>query len=200
MTPWTGDQPVWSSPPMQENMKTETTQTSMPRVGFEHTISVFERAETFRALHRAVTVVGYNRDYIMHFHRLQFSYICQMCSSCTCALHSCQTFIIIFYHLEPNSSASIAETNNKADFCLIWKITYSHKPLAVNLCLEIIPCKIIQAYFIMRIKWASRWHAWDKCEMNATFYQIKVCKKYLRIRSTWKLQKEGKGKVIPVLK
>jgi hypothetical protein len=30
----------------------------MPRVGFEHTISVFERAKTVDALGRAATVIG----------------------------------------------------------------------------------------------------------------------------------------------
>jgi hypothetical protein len=30
----------------------------MPRVGFEHTIPVFERAKTFRALDRGATVIG----------------------------------------------------------------------------------------------------------------------------------------------
>jgi hypothetical protein len=35
-----------------------TTQTSMPRVGFEPTIPVFERAKTVHALDRAATVIG----------------------------------------------------------------------------------------------------------------------------------------------
>jgi hypothetical protein len=34
------------------------TQTSMPRVGFEPTIPVFERAKTVHALDRAVTPIG----------------------------------------------------------------------------------------------------------------------------------------------
>jgi hypothetical protein len=33
-------------------------QTTMPRVGFKSTISVFERAKTFHALDRAATVIG----------------------------------------------------------------------------------------------------------------------------------------------
>jgi hypothetical protein len=33
-------------------------QTSMPRVGFELTIPMFERAKTFRALDCATTVIG----------------------------------------------------------------------------------------------------------------------------------------------
>jgi hypothetical protein len=35
------------------------TQTSLPRVGFEPTIPVFERAKTVQALDRAATVLGY---------------------------------------------------------------------------------------------------------------------------------------------
>jgi hypothetical protein len=51
--------PVARPLPMQENTNTEESgQTSMPRVGFEPTIPVFERAKTFDALERAATVVG----------------------------------------------------------------------------------------------------------------------------------------------
>jgi hypothetical protein len=35
-------------------------QTSMPQVGFEPTIQVFERAKTVHALHCAATVIGYS--------------------------------------------------------------------------------------------------------------------------------------------
>jgi hypothetical protein len=35
-----------------------TVQTAMPRVGFEPTITMFERAKTVHALDRAVTVIG----------------------------------------------------------------------------------------------------------------------------------------------
>jgi hypothetical protein len=38
--------------------KTKRTQTSIPRVGFEPTIPVFERAKTVHALDRAATVIG----------------------------------------------------------------------------------------------------------------------------------------------
>jgi hypothetical protein len=43
----------------QNNIKTKNkrTQTSMPGVGFELTIPVFERAKTVHALDRAVTVI-----------------------------------------------------------------------------------------------------------------------------------------------
>jgi hypothetical protein len=37
--------------------QTKSGQTSMPRVGFELTIAVFERAKTFHALDRAATVM-----------------------------------------------------------------------------------------------------------------------------------------------
>jgi hypothetical protein len=39
------------------------TQTSMPGVGFEPTIPVFERAETVRPFHRAATMIGHSPDY-----------------------------------------------------------------------------------------------------------------------------------------
>jgi hypothetical protein len=39
------------------------TQTSMPRVGFEPTIPVFERAMTVQALDSAATVIGYTQAY-----------------------------------------------------------------------------------------------------------------------------------------
>jgi hypothetical protein len=54
-----GDQPV--ARPLLTHRTTQTqyelTQTSMPRVGFEPTTPVFERAKTVRALDRAPTVV-----------------------------------------------------------------------------------------------------------------------------------------------
>jgi hypothetical protein len=59
-TPWTGDQPITRPLPacrttQQQNKRT---QTSVPQVGFEPTIPVFERAKTFYALDRAVTIGG----------------------------------------------------------------------------------------------------------------------------------------------
>jgi hypothetical protein len=40
------------------NTEKTHTQTSIPSVGFEHTISVFEREKTVHALDRAATVIG----------------------------------------------------------------------------------------------------------------------------------------------
>jgi hypothetical protein len=59
-TPWTGDQPV--ARPLPTYLTTQTqnkrTQTSIPRVGFEPTTSVLERAKTVQVLDRAATVTG----------------------------------------------------------------------------------------------------------------------------------------------
>jgi hypothetical protein len=41
-----------------QHKQNKRTETSMPRVGFEPTISVFEREKTVQALDRAVTVTG----------------------------------------------------------------------------------------------------------------------------------------------
>jgi hypothetical protein len=49
--PWTGDQPV--ARPLPPHITTQT-QTSMPQVGFEPAIPVFERTKTVDALARAV--------------------------------------------------------------------------------------------------------------------------------------------------
>jgi hypothetical protein len=59
-TPWTSDQPVARPLPRQKTTQTQNkrTQTSMPPVGFELTITVFERAKTVHALDRAATLVG----------------------------------------------------------------------------------------------------------------------------------------------
>jgi hypothetical protein len=59
-TPWTGDQPIGRSRPIHRTTQTQNKckQTSMPRVGFEPTIPVFERAKTVHASDRAPTVVG----------------------------------------------------------------------------------------------------------------------------------------------
>jgi hypothetical protein len=59
-TPWTGDQPV-ARPLLTHRTKqtqNKCTQTSMPRVEFEPTIPVFERAKTVHALGRTASVIG----------------------------------------------------------------------------------------------------------------------------------------------
>jgi hypothetical protein len=59
-TPWTSDKPVARPLPTHRTTQTQNkrTQTCMPRVVFEPTIPVFERAKTVRALDRAATVIG----------------------------------------------------------------------------------------------------------------------------------------------
>jgi hypothetical protein len=58
-TPWTGNQSVARPLPTHRTTQTQNkrTQTSMPWVGFEFTIPVFERAKTFHALDRATTMI-----------------------------------------------------------------------------------------------------------------------------------------------
>jgi hypothetical protein len=59
-TPWTGDQPVARSLPTHRTAQTQNKRkhTSVPRVGFEPTIPVFERAKAVHASDRAVSVIG----------------------------------------------------------------------------------------------------------------------------------------------
>jgi hypothetical protein len=60
-TPWTGNQSV-TRPPLPTYRTTQIQnkriQTSMPWVGFEPIIPVFERAKTVHALDRAATMIG----------------------------------------------------------------------------------------------------------------------------------------------
>jgi hypothetical protein len=60
MTPWTGDQP--DARPLylytEQHKQKERTQISIPRVGFEPTTPVFDRAKTVHASDRAATVIG----------------------------------------------------------------------------------------------------------------------------------------------
>jgi hypothetical protein len=67
-TLWTGDQPVARPLPTHRTTQTQNkrTQTSMPRVGFEPTIPVFERAKAVHALDRAVTVIDLFRFSIQY--------------------------------------------------------------------------------------------------------------------------------------
>jgi hypothetical protein len=59
-TPWTGDQPFARPLPIHRTTQTQNkrTQSSMPRVGFEHTTPLFERAKTVHPLDRAATVIN----------------------------------------------------------------------------------------------------------------------------------------------
>jgi hypothetical protein len=59
-TPWKGDKPVSRPLPTHRITQTqnERIQTSIPCVGFEPTIPVFERAKIVHTLDRAATVIG----------------------------------------------------------------------------------------------------------------------------------------------
>jgi hypothetical protein len=67
-TPWTGDQPIARPLPTHRTTQPQNkrTQTSMPQVGFEPMIPVFERAKTVHALDRAATMIGIISVYILH--------------------------------------------------------------------------------------------------------------------------------------
>jgi hypothetical protein len=58
-TPWMGNQPVAGPLPTHRTTQTQNkrTQTSMPRLWFEPTIPMFERAKTVHGLDRAATVI-----------------------------------------------------------------------------------------------------------------------------------------------
>jgi hypothetical protein len=59
-TPWAGDQPVARPIPAHRAAQTQNkrTHTSMPQVGFEPTIPVFEGAKAVHVLDGAAAVVG----------------------------------------------------------------------------------------------------------------------------------------------
>jgi hypothetical protein len=52
--PWTGDQPAARPLPTYRTAQTQNKRTQTPRVGFEHTTTMFERAKTVHA----ITVMG----------------------------------------------------------------------------------------------------------------------------------------------
>jgi hypothetical protein len=60
MTPWTGDQPDAIPISTQDNTKKKYRQTSTPRVRFEPTIPLLERAKIFYALHPVVTTTNFS--------------------------------------------------------------------------------------------------------------------------------------------
>jgi hypothetical protein len=76
-TPWTGHHPFARPLPTHRTTQTQNkrTQTSIPWVGFEPTISVFERAKTVHALDCTATVIGpwlhwkqLNNRFLLHFY------------------------------------------------------------------------------------------------------------------------------------
>jgi hypothetical protein len=79
-TPWTGDEPVALPLPAHTTEQTQNkrTQTSMPQVGFEPTIPVFERAKTVHVLDRTAIVIGKQRAYyfILRFEGYSSSIVC----------------------------------------------------------------------------------------------------------------------------
>jgi hypothetical protein len=66
-TPWTSDQLVARPLPKHRTTQTQNkhrdTPTSMPCVGFEHTIPAFERTKTVHALDRSANVIGHQPAY-----------------------------------------------------------------------------------------------------------------------------------------
>jgi hypothetical protein len=61
-TPWTGDQPVTKpllTRTQKQHKQNKFAQTFTSIAGFEPTTPAFELAKTFRALDRAITVVGF---------------------------------------------------------------------------------------------------------------------------------------------
>jgi hypothetical protein len=75
-----GDRPVARTLPTHRTTQTQNkrTEMSMPRVGFEPTIPVFERAEAVHTLDRVATVTGLIHDYnhsevIMKIQILEFN-------------------------------------------------------------------------------------------------------------------------------
>jgi hypothetical protein len=76
--PCTGDQPVTRPLPTHRTTQTQKKRiyTSMPRVGFEPMIPVFERAKTVRALDRVTIVIGSSTNLVLiseyNFHAWRF--------------------------------------------------------------------------------------------------------------------------------
>jgi hypothetical protein len=110
-TPWVGDQPVARPLPTCRTTQTQNkrTQTSMPRVGFEPTTPVFDRAKMVHVLDRAATMIGTWR-----FRRLKIHYPADWGS--------------VFWH---SSSAPVLTP----DAIWFWRtVTCISQSLAVNAC------------------------------------------------------------------
>jgi hypothetical protein len=103
-TPWTAVQPI--ARPLRTRRTTQTqnnsTQISMPQVGFEPTIPVFERAKTVHALERAATVIGICSTYM--------PYICimQTMKSDPYALPQTEEQFCFFFDFRSPFGASLA--------------------------------------------------------------------------------------------
>jgi hypothetical protein len=86
-TPWTGDQPVARPLPTHTTKQTQNKriQTSMPAVGFEPTIPMFELVKTVYTLDRVATVIGHLSNYVMNFSKGCCCHSgCDTVYSCTC--------------------------------------------------------------------------------------------------------------------
>jgi hypothetical protein len=77
-TTWTSDQPVARPLPTHRTTQTQNkyTQTSIPEVGIEPTIPVFEQPKTFHSLDRAATMIGTAGSQNLIFHgKLSFTQV-----------------------------------------------------------------------------------------------------------------------------
>jgi hypothetical protein len=73
---------------MTTQTQNKGTQTSMPRVGFEPTIPVFEGAKTVHALDRAVTVFGISEYTYSKFIPVNFADLISIDFQYTCCRHN----------------------------------------------------------------------------------------------------------------
>jgi hypothetical protein len=93
-TPWTGDQSVVR--PLHIQKQNKRRQTSMPWVGFEPTISAFERAKTVHAIDRAATVIGSIQSHGSAFTR----FLCIHGSTALCSTLAAFFSLLIFYTVD----------------------------------------------------------------------------------------------------
>jgi hypothetical protein len=133
-SPWTRDQLVAWSLPTNGSTQTQNkrTQTSTPRMGFEPTISVFERAKMVHALDREATLLDIYNRLLAQFHHSPFgpavlppdvTYILLSCRFCqwNCpvemASSPCYKFLLLRslsrLRLSPKSVSRVQKKQNK---------------------------------------------------------------------------------------
>jgi hypothetical protein len=116
-TPWTSDQPV--ARPLPTHRTTQTTQTSMPRVGFEPMIQGFELAKTVAHAHRANTI---GPHFVLE--RLSLAAYSKCAGFKICITWIYELHFLVELHVPASSSPVVVVIKPKAEIIFLQLPTY----------------------------------------------------------------------------
>jgi hypothetical protein len=152
------DQPIARPPCTHKQNKCR--QTSMPWVGFEPTIPVFEWAKTFHALDCAATVIGHPT----YWDRIMFAQLC-ISDRCVRFLVCCWQLLLTMLHPQTPSSSFVVVGTASITIDMYWYETQSSLNLTLSLLILCMPV-------------TDRWHHVHKLGLCEWHFKMKSRRKF----------------------